>query len=174
MPSRFPLIPVVLTGDPFCDDGYCGDPSPVFAPTDYLYFRWEGTLRKRTNYGAGPLTDYPITSFWKTTAGGNYGSIYMQGFTGNPGIFTTINSGIWGANLQFLLNGAGFFATIGDVGWIQDTTGGLGSINNMANFGGAVAEIVNGNVAFETVGGRWQFANADSANPPGLVEWAGL
>ena len=42
MPGRFPLIPVALTDDPFCEDGFYGD--PPFDPDDYAYARWVGTI----------------------------------------------------------------------------------------------------------------------------------
>ena len=55
MPGRFLLTPVALTNDPFCEDGFCGDPpsgSPVY---DYCAFGniplrvfWTGNLYRKT------------------------------------------------------------------------------------------------------------------------------
>jgi hypothetical protein len=67
MPGRFPLTPVTVTGDPFCTDGFCGDPvvpePPAFDPFAYEYVipsveRWYGP----SNVNNLTPTDGPRTS----------------------------------------------------------------------------------------------------------------
>ena len=43
MPGRFPLVPVALGGDPFCEDGFCGSADLPFDTTLYNYARFIGT-----------------------------------------------------------------------------------------------------------------------------------
>lgn len=164
--------------DPSAPGGYgpeiISPPAKVqFNPALYLNFRWTGTLRKRTNFGTGPLSDIPITSGWRSTGNSNYGYIILRGFTGSPSTFVTLNSGPWGANLAFYLDGtAGFSGS--SCGYVQDNNSG-GSINYMQEFGGFVAQEQNGNLAFEATNGKWQFSNVQSPsnNTIPIAEWGG-
>jgi hypothetical protein len=66
MPGRFPLTPVALTDDPFCEDGYCGD--PAFTPNRYSHARWVGTINYATfdgNVSTPYFIETPLfTSEW--------------------------------------------------------------------------------------------------------------
>lgn len=167
------IVGVGKCPDPSAPGGYGAEiVSPpikaIFNPTLYSYFRWTGTLRKRINSGVGPFTEVSLTSAWRGTGNGNYGYIVLQGFTGSPSSFQAISPGAWVANLSFLLNGTLGFSTQ-SCGYVQDANSG-GSINYMQQFGAAVAESINGNIAFETVGGKWQFSDNGSTV---LSEWSG-
>jgi hypothetical protein len=174
MPGRFPLTPVTVTGDPFCTDGFCGDPvPPEFNPFAYEYVapsieRWYGY----ENVNNPTPTDGPRLPYSR------YRTSEIQGFRVYPriGIFPFVYfdpdgpQALWAmtGNINqiagttgqlFLLNigvvfadGSGGEGNVAGIDWVVGNLGGPGTI---------VAKI------------RTTFLFYDSTTGPVVASWPG-
>ena len=103
MPGRFPLIPVVLTGDPFCEDGFCGDAAPpAFDPYLYTHVRYANVYFTRPGFAPRG----PEATVWLPITGG-----FSVGIEILPGAIPVTPYGVpnfafvrWGNNITQLLD----------------------------------------------------------------------
>jgi hypothetical protein len=127
MPDRFPLTAVALTGDPFCEDGFCGDPIvPVeppeppdlpnanvygfYSPTSTTLIKVYGGWSGNRSYFSPctPNNILPSSTFGTATVVGVLGFRVVQGPAGVCGGYFTLN-------LQ-VQNAAGTWISIAGIG----------------------------------------------------------
>jgi hypothetical protein len=160
MPGRFPLVPIAVTDDPFCEDDYCGEPSASpFDPYDYNYFRWNGTFTTGVD-GIQRVED--IVSNWALLTPGRYGRI--NAFASSSGNISNISGpqAPWTASATYEIN---TFISGGSPLVVQDNTAFLLAASTWQVRASEFQQ------PCQTIVGRWQFSlnGTDVA-----TEWAGI